>query len=520
MWQESGINWEPPAPPEPGSGPSTHPPNAFGVQPVRADGRRNLALPPPLAEAESAFPAMPLSAPTLADAPPPTRPAPVPGSAPRPVRRRPPEPDELFRAWQGSVRRASDSPKKTGLRHYGWQVVRAGVPIAVIVTVGFGAVMMLTGTANKVLPHPTGQGNPPPGARDGAAIIGASGSLTKSRFFGYQDQRGVVLVSAIASADGTWLAVGSADGHPAIWRRVPSGGWTLVSATSPAVYRRPGDEQLTAIAHGPAGWIAVGDVVSGAVQHPVVVTSADGLTWRALDGMAAFTAPDTIVTAVTAGPGGYVVVGKQASGGRMFAAMWWSADLRNWVTGSNGGLDGRLEASAAYAVAAVPSGFVAAGTHGNCHAVWTSADGRRWQVHDVLVPPGATSAILDLLAVNGSKVVAAGYAVMKTGNVPIVVISVDGGRHWRQIVLTAPGEYGAVTALTAAGTGFVAAGQAGRAGGERAVTWSTRDGLRWSAADPTGTGSRRITALAVTGAKVTGTVQQGAIPSVVALPAP
>lgn len=530
VWQESGIVWEPSAEPEPVSGWGGYQQDAVPGQSWQANGRSQMALPPSTqAGAESAFPSMPLGAPTLADAPaparsqtvpPPARPLPLPRPAQAPEAPRAPEPGELFEAWQGSVRKASGRQKKTH-RGHGWQVVRAGLPIAVIVTVGAGAVIMLTGKPDNTIADRAGDRIPARGASDGAAISAASGSLTASGFSGYPGQRGTVLVSSIAAAGGTQLAVGGADGHPAIWRRAGSGAWKLVSGTSPAVFRRPGVAKLTSIAHGTAGWIAVGDVVSGAVQQSVVVTSTDGVTWRALDTMAAFAGPDNFVTGVTAGPGGYVVVGKQVSKGRVFSAMWWSADLRNWVLGSNGGLDGRLKSSVAYAVAAVPIGFVAAGTHGDCHSVWTSPDGRHWTVHDVLVPTGATSAMLNLLAVNGNSVAAAGYAVTKAGNIPIVVVSVDGGTHWRQIVLDAPGGLGAVTALTAAGAGFVAAGQAGPAAAGHAVTWRTEDNnLSWSTATQAGSGAERITALADIGGAVTGTVQQGTDPAVVTVPGP
>jgi hypothetical protein len=382
-----------------------------------------------------------------------------------------------------------------------WQVVRVGVPAAVIVTVGAGAVMMLTGTTSAMLADRANQGNP-------------------GAFPGYPGQRGTVTVSSIASAGGTRLAVGSADGHPAIWSRAADGTWTLVSASSPGVYRRPGVETLTSAAYGAAGWIAVGTVVSGAPRQPVVVTSTDGVTWHVLDNTAAFTGPDTYVMGAAAGRGGYVVVGKQVSGGRVFAAMWWSADLRNWIAGNNGGLDGRLKPSAAYAVAATPAGFIAAGSHGTCHTIWTSPDGRHWSVYDVPVPAGASGAVLRLVAAGGTRAVAAGYAVTRAGDLPIVVASADGGRRWHQIVLDAPGGLGAVTALTAAGGGFVAAGQAGPAGSQHAVTWRSPDGLTWPAAIPAGGGVRQITALTAAGGTVTGAGQRGAVPSVVTVPAP
>jgi serine/threonine protein kinase len=401
-------------------------------------------------------------------------------------------------------RQAAARPKMTPRRRR--QVRRAvgvGVPVAVIVAVGAGvAVTTLTGK--------------PEVAANSANQV----TLTGSTFPGYPGQHGTVAVGSIASDGGTQEAVGSADGHPAIWRRGAGGAWTLVSAGSPAVYQRPGVENLTSVAHGPAGWIAVGGVVSGAVQQPIVVTSADGVTWQALDSLAAFAGPGGYVTGVAAGPHSYVVVGKHVNGDRTFAAMWWSADLRNWVQGSNGGLDGRLKPSTVQAVAATPAGFVAAGTHGTDHALWTSADGRNWSLDDMAMPAGASAATLRLVAANGSRVVTAGHAVTQVGDIPIVLFSADGGQNWRQIVLEAPGGLGTVTSLTAAGSGFVAAGQAGPAGAQRAVTWSSPDGLSWPAATPASGGVRQITALSASGGTVTGTAQQGAAPFVVTLAAP
>jgi hypothetical protein len=419
------------------------------------------------------------------------------------------ESDELYRAWQGSVRQAAGRPKPrmtVARRHQAWQVARVAVPAAILVTVGAGAVMMLTGRTNGMLAGRASEDTPAPGAGDSAVT-----------FAGYPGQRGTVTVDSIATAAGTRLAVGSADGHPAIWRRGADGAWTLVSAAAPALFQRPGMESLTSVAHGPAGWLAVGDVVSGTAQRPVVVTSSDGRTWHAVDGTAPFAGPGTFVMAVTASRGGYVVVGKQVSGGRTFAALWWSADLRNWAAGSNGGLDGRLQSSAVYAVDATAMGFVAAGTHGGAAAIWTSADGRSWSNLDVPGPAGAPAALREV-AVNGTRVVVAGYAAGKAGDVPLLVVSTDSGSHWRQVPLGAPAGSAAVTALTAAGNGFVAAGLAGPAGAQHAVTWSSPDGLTWSAAAPVTAG--QITALTATGGTVSGTAQRGAGSSVVTLAAP
>jgi hypothetical protein len=389
-------------------------------------------------------------------------------------------------------------------RRRAWQVVRVGVPAAVLVTVGAVALMMLTGKTNEMLASRGSQSAPDAGGSPAA-------------FAGYPGQHGTVMVNSIAAAGGIRLAVGAADGHPAIWRRAADGSWTLISASSSAVSQRPGTDSLLGVAHGPAGWIAVGAADSQGSQQPVVLTSADGATWQAVNS-AAFTAPGISVMGVTASQNGYVVVGRQMSNGRTFAAMWWSGDLRNWTGGSNGGLDGRLKSSAVYAVGATATGFVAAGTHGGCHTIWTSADGKNWSVYDVPRPPGATDALLQQVAVNGTRVVTAGYVVDKAGDAPVVVVSADSGKTWRQILLSAPGGVGAVATLTAAGNGFVAAGMAGPAGAQHAVTWSSPDGITWSAATPVSAG--QITALSAVGAVVSGAAQRGAEPSVVTFAAP
>jgi hypothetical protein len=541
VWRNSGISWEQPGWDElpsddlPGQGrpakdqgqPSAwrgdrQTPGPIQIREPARQGRtagtarpagtaRAVQAPPP------AFTRMPLGAPTMADAPNTARPMP------------PAYAEEMYRAWQGSVRAASASarPEMTaGRRHHTWQVLRVGVPVAVIVAVGAGALMMLTGKTNEMLADRSDQNKSVPGAGSSAADrFSEQGDPQAGTFSGYPGQRGTVLVNSIASAGATQLAVGSADGHPAIWHRGRGGGWSLVSAAAAAVQARPGAEDLTSVAYGPAGWIAVGDVVSGAAQYPVILTSADGVTWRVI-GDGALAGPGSYVSGVAASKNGYVIVGRQVDGRRTFAAMWWSADLRNWILGDNGGLDGRLFSSQANAVTATAAGWVTVGTHGDSPMVWTSADGQHWKASDMPVPEGASTAFVRMVTVNGgARVVAGGDAVTYAGNIPIVMLSEDGGQHWRQIVLSAPDGLGTVTALTAAGTGFVAAGQAGPNGAQHAVTWNSPDGISWSAATPVGGGADQVTALAasgstVTGSTVTGSTGRGASPAVLTLPAP
>jgi len=401
---------------------------------------------------------------------------------------------------------AARPPMTARRRRRMWRAARVGALIGIIVAVGVVIAVKALTAKPEVTANRGNQGS-------GQALAGQGGAaLTGRAFPGYPGQQGTVTVTSIASSDGTQEAVGSADGLPAIWQRGTSGAWTLVSAAA----QEPGTGKLTGVAHGTAGWIAVGNAVSGGIQQPLIMTSADGLTWQSAGVPAAFAGSGSYVSGVTAGPDVYVVVGKQVAPGRTFAAMWWSADLQNWVLGNNGGLNGRLKSSTVYAVTATSSGFVAVGTHATNHATWTSPDGRDWSIHDLTLPPGASEATLRMVAVNGGSVAAAGYAVTNAGDIPIVAVSSDGGRHWQQFVLSVPGGHGTVTALTPAGSGFVAAGRAG----SLAVTWNSPHGLSWSGAIQASSQVQRITALSATGGTVTGAAQQGTASSVVTLPGP
>jgi hypothetical protein len=133
-------------------------------------------------------------------------------------------------------------------------------------------------------------------------------------------------------------------------------------------------------------------------------------------------------------------------------------------------------------------------------------------------PAGAASATLSSVAATGANVVAGGYAATRAGDIPVVVVSADGGGQWRQVMLPAPDGLGVVTALTATPKGFTAAGVVGRGGAQHAVTWTSPDGLTWSS--PAQAAGTEITALTLTGGTVAGTAEQGDTPTLVPLPAP
>ena len=131
-------------------------------------------------------------------------------------------------------------------------------------------------------------------------------------------------VNGLATAGGQQVAVGSADGYPAVWRKAAGHPWSLVTSLA-QVSAGQSLRTLTAVAHGRAGWLAVG------APGPAVFTSANGTTWQP-DGPAADDLAGVTPAVAAAGPAGYVIVGKlPARGQASVASVWWSPDLTSWT---------------------------------------------------------------------------------------------------------------------------------------------------------------------------------------------
>ena len=331
-------------------------------------------------------------------------------------------------------------------------------------------------------------------------------ALAMTSFAGYAGRPALpgapkLAVKAIASAGGERLAVGSADGYPAIWRQAPSGSWTLVTS--------PGDlpaqsvpVTLTSATRGPAGWLAVG------VPGPVVLTSTNGTTWRPAAGNIAADLGRITAVSAAAGPRGYVILGRLAlQGGGCVADVWWSADLTSWkrahdVNGTNG-------SSQTLAVAALADGFVSVGSHNGKPAAWVTSDGTTWRT---IFLSGPANAQLNQIAVTGARVVATGGSDGQgDGSAAFAVSSPDGGATWQQTDLQLPAPGTVVTALAAGQRGWIAAGQYGPPGRLRLIVWKLASGRNtWAQAQVGGITDRgtgktpAITALAVSKDAVTG----------------
>jgi len=320
-------------------------------------------------------------------------------------------------------------------------------------------------------------------------------------------------INSTAVADGVQIAVGSANGYPAVWRKTTGGAWTLVSSlalTQPLAAADPGLRALTSVTHGPAGWLAVG------TPGPVVLTSADGTVWGVAGGNITQDLAGVAAVAATSGPAGYVIVGKLvAPGGGCVADVWWSPNLTSWTRAHD--VNDTTGSSQVLAVAAGAHGFVSVGSHDSKPAVWTTANGTSWKTIVLPVPDGAATAVLQQIAINGNRVVALGQATPAAGTgagrtgagpVPFAELSVDGGATWQQVPFSSPGPDTAFTALTAAGSaGFTAAGMFGQPGQQDVAVWTSATGASWKPSQSSGlNGSEawQIDALAPSGSAVTG----------------
>jgi hypothetical protein len=262
-----------------------------------------------------------------------------------------------------------------------------------------------------------------------------------------------VSVGATVQAGSMEIAVGSADGYPAIWTR-SSGPWSLV--TRPGQFGTQGLGTLNTITHGPAGWLAVGT--------NLILTSPDGETWRAIGGTAAPAAADFVAAA--AGPAGYVAVGgHNGPDGQVPVAVWLSPNLATWTTASGTGSAGQIRA-----VTADAGGFIAVGSAGGQPAAWVSAGGQAWKLTD-LSPAGAT---LSQVAAIGSRIVITGT---NAAGEPFALLSTNGATTWQPQTLPPAGPGVVMISLTTGPGGFTAIGETGD---QQVVSWTSADGTAWA----------------------------------------
>jgi hypothetical protein len=318
-------------------------------------------------------------------------------------------------------------------------------------------------------------------------------------------------VEAVGTANRLVVAVGSANGDPAVWSSADGVSWRRAQTIT-----RSGMQRLTSVTSGNAGWLAVG--YDGTTpRHPLVVTSQNGSSWQAADRADVFK-PEGHAALTTygaaMGPAGYVIVGENG----FSAAAWFSSDLKSWERGTapdKKSLDGTDKTGRWMRdVVGGAFGYVAAGglNDPTAHtgkpsrpAVWTSTDGRKWKLQQLPLPGGSVGAWFGHVAAKGSTVVATGTATGPSGTRAFAFASTDGGRSWQQVSLPGgDGTNATVDAASANSSGFVIAGTTGNPGSADVVMWTSADGRTWTSTRPRGTGlsgrgDQRLTGLTALG---------------------
>jgi Protein kinase domain len=314
-------------------------------------------------------------------------------------------------------------------------------------------------------------------------------------------------VTSLAVAGGQQIAVGSADGYPAIWTKTARG-WTLVSSPS-LVSADPSATALTSVTHGPAGWLAVG-------LGPVVFTSANGTTWQSATGPIARDLGSVVSVAAAGGPRGYVIVGTtlKKSGG-CAADVWWSPNLVSWIKAHD--VNDSDGSSTVLTVTASANEFVSVGSYDGTPAAWTTTDGRAWTTIHLPLPSGAVKGSLTQVAVQGSRVVALGYQVAGGVALPLAELSTNGGASFRPVPFGGAGVGAEFTMLTAEGGGFTAALQSGAPRQQKATIWTSANGTSWKLSGAAGLasgglvgGTSQVNALAASGGGAGGAGGAGA----------
>ena len=318
-------------------------------------------------------------------------------------------------------------------------------------------------------------------------------------------------INSTAAAGGLQIAVGSANGYPAVWRRTSAGAWTLVSSLG-LVAADPHLRALTSVTHGPAGWLAVG------APGPVVLTSADGEIWGVAGGNITQDLAGVSAVAATSGPAGYVIVGRLvAAGGSCVADVWWSPNMTSWTRAHDVNDSDRLEPGARgrRGRARVRLGGLAQQPASRVD----TTNGRAWKTIVLPPPAGASAGALQQVAINGNRVVALGLATIgkgpavgsatgtQPGAVPFAELSADGGATWQQVPFSSPGPDTSFTALTAAATGFIAAGLSGQPGQQAVALWASATGASWrpyQSGGLNGSAAWQIDAMTRSGAQVAG----------------
>ena len=275
-------------------------------------------------------------------------------------------------------------------------------------------------------------------------------------------------INSTAVAGGLQIAVGSANGYPAVWRRTSGGAWTLVSSLG-LVAADPHLRALTSVTHG-RRLARRGRAGTG---------RADLGRRRDLGRGRRETSPRTWPASPPSrrppGPAGYVIVGRLvAPGGSCVADVWWSANMTSWTRAHDvNDATARARCSRSPRARTGSSRWARTTASRRYGRPPTAVPGRRSSCRrrPGLRPQRSSRSRSTATAWSpwarprpGTVPRSARRPAPQPGAVPFAELSTDGGATWQQVPFSSPGPYTSFTALTANAAGFTAAGLFGQPG--------------------------------------------------------
>ena len=351
----------------------------------------------------------------------------------------------------------------------------AAISLTTLVAVGCGA-------AASPGPNDTAPTSAAPTGTQAAPASPSPTPITMTLGFAGQDPLESANVGSLIPTPGGFAAIGNeskADGTSpnfVVSGTADGSTWTRLAAS-------PGGSLFSAMAGGPLGWVGATEERDGTSLTTGLWFSRDGTTWESLPDQAGI---GTIsldgfgsLAPITAGSGGFAIVGLKTVDGNSVTGVWVSLDGRSWTEATALGDKGFDQ------VLVLPDGFLAV-ANGCCvglRAAAFSHDGVSWR--DISVDPDSP---IGTSYEGGALIAAAGSTVVllrlgTSGNIEVVTGSFannagQAGISWTHDVEADHAFAGdSVSAMTSSG------GNLGVVGYDRKtfapITWTSTDAKSW-----------------------------------------
>ncbi len=320
-----------------------------------------------------------------------------------------------------------------------------------------------------------------PGAESrGAVWISDDGSRWEPAFDGRGQlgPAGTAVHAVSARADGTVVAVGQSGTSAAIWESADIRQWHPVEGSGGPVFSGPGEWRATAVVAGPGGDVVLGRSLQDG-QNPVTrVWSNTGQRW---DRLAIPELESVLLQSLDELRPGFIATGVRfLTDGREASGVWASPNGADWSRVEVEGL--AVEAAATRDAVAVPSGVVTVGKTYDQPAVWVrpraGLAGEDVAAGSPLPPPAWATIFQEQEASQSAptRLQVAGSRMFGFSDRRVLWSSAD-GRAW------VPAEFDEIGLATVDRVSQIVATDSQYvliSAGADAEVWISADGLRWS----------------------------------------